>query len=372
MNETETKTRLTGTDLAERGLDALDVTGYEGVAVDNETKRGEISGVDWMKVIDLGKALAAMQDGMPPHVRGKWGIACRIAANAHMWRMDPFGIADQTYVVNNRIGYMSQLIHALINRNAPLRHRLSCEYSGEGQERQCKVSGEFLSGDVRDYTTPKMKDIKIKNSPLWTNDPDQQLWYFGVRSWGRKWVPEVVYGLYTKEELQADKTLGYEETAPGLHARLKGSAPSEEGHQAGFAADQLDNVENGGSGSWEQPEIPSEDRPRKAKTAATRGRPKSTTKLASDRPKGKATRKEADTESVSHETKGSSTVVSAVSYPSTVAEYVAYARRWIKAETDKVTLGQRWSSERKMRNSLGVTQEDRAPLEELMQRQLEK
>ena len=368
MNETETKTRLTGTDLVERGLDALDVTHYDKMPVDNSAKSGEISGVDWLKVMELGKALAGMQDGMPVHVRGRWGIGCRIAANAYQWRMDPFAIADQTYVVNNRLGYMSQLIHALINRNAPLMHRLECHYIGEGQERQCKVVGQFISGDERDYTTPKLKDIKIKNSPLWAGDVDQQLWYFGVRAWGRKWVPEVMLGVYTKEELESDPEAirGYDTATPGLHARLKGSAPSEEGHRAEHVAAQLDEIENGGPIIENTPAPEQGAGQRKAKTPKEGKDPTPTGKRAGKPPKGKAT---TPAETEAEPPRGQN--ASKVAYPSTVAEYLAYARRWIKAEPDKVALGQRWAGERKMRNDLGLTSEDREPLEALMQKRLD-
>jgi hypothetical protein len=36
----------------------------------------------------------------------------------------------------------------------------------------------YTDGSVRTYTSPMIKDIKVKNSPLWTADPDQQLFYF--------------------------------------------------------------------------------------------------------------------------------------------------------------------------------------------------
>jgi len=372
MNETETKTRLTGSDLATRGLDALDVTHYDQMPVDNAAKSGEISGVDWMKVMELGKALCAMQDGMPVHVRGRWGIGCRIAANAYQWRMDPFAIADQTYVVNNRLGYMSQLIHALINRNAPLMHRLECHYIGEGQDRQCKVVGYFISGDEREYTTPKLKDIKVKNSPSWAGDPDQQLWYFGVRAWGRKWVPEVMLGVYTKEELESDPEAirGYDTAAPGLHARLKGSERSEEGHHADNVAAQLDEIENGGEIVEEAPAP--ERRAGQGKTRAPKeGKdPTPKAKRAGKLPKGKASVEDVVKSTVEVGLKRGQTA-SKVEYPSTVAEYLAYARRWIKAEPDKVALGQRWAQERRMRNDLGLTSEDREPLEALMQKRLD-
>lgn len=364
MNE-QVKTKVTGTDLAERGLDALDVTHYDQMPVDNKPIPGAISNVDWMKVFDLGKALAAMKEGMPSHVRGAWGIGCRIAANAYNWKMDPFAIADQTYVVNNRLAYMSQLIHALINLNGNLVHRLSCEYIGKDGDLQCIVRGQFITGDEREYTTPKLKDIKVKNSPLWQSDPPQQLWYFGVRSWGRKWVPEVMLGVYTREELEQDPTLGYEAVTPGLHARLKGSAPADEGHKAGHAAAQLDAVENGGTIDHEPAEIQPAVDGRKRKARGEGSDTRQETKRAKSLPKAKATPSEKNPKKPTAEQKALEE-----EYPATVAEYLAYARRWIKATDDKVELGQRWSKERRMRNDLGMTAEDREPIEKLIQQKV--
>jgi len=340
--DSELKPRVTGTDLAQRGLEALDVTDYEKIPVEMTPVKGEINAVDWMKIMELGKALAGMKDGMPEHVRGKWGIGCRIAAHAAMWHMDPFSIADQTYVVGNRLGYMSQLIHARVNQGAPLMHRLSCEYTGEGDELVCIVRGQFISGDEREYETPKLGEIKIKNSPLWKADPKQQLWYFAVRAWARKWVPEVIFGLYTREELETDKSLGYEDTAPGLHARLKGSAPGDEGHKVGHAVEQLDQIENGGKSDETVPAAHARERGERVKARVAKHDSPKTTGRTSGAPKGKAKHKQDDTvEKVSRETKDSGTAVTAVTYPSNVAEYLAYARRWIKAEPSKVILGER-------------------------------
>jgi len=345
--------RVTGTDLVERGLEALDVTHYDQMPVDNVSIRGQISNVDWLKVAELGKLLASLQDEMPAHVRGRWGIGFRIAADAYQWGMSPTAIADQTYLVNNRLGYMSQLIHALINKFAPLMHRLECKYEDEGDKRVCICTGRFITGDEREYRTPEFGKITPKNSPLWKSDSDQQQWYFAVRAWGRKWVPEVVLGLYTKEELEADRELGYErEQAPGLHARLKGSPPSEEGHQSGHAAQELDQIEHP---QKEAPPAKQEHAPR-VKTQSKGSTALKETKRSTELPKPKVGKQQADT---------------VEKLPTNVAEYLLYAKRWIKACDDRVEMGDRWTKERKLRNALGVTAEDREALDELMAKKLE-
>ena len=58
--DSELKPRVTGTDLAQRGLEALDVTDYEKIPAEMKPVKGEINAVDWMQIMELGKALAGM------------------------------------------------------------------------------------------------------------------------------------------------------------------------------------------------------------------------------------------------------------------------------------------------------------------------
>ncbi len=54
---------------------------------------------------------------------------------------------------------------------------------------------------IVEYTSPKFVTINPKNSPLWKNDPDQQLFYFSVRSFARRHFPDVMMGIYTVDEM---------------------------------------------------------------------------------------------------------------------------------------------------------------------------
>ena len=42
----------------------------------------------------------------------------------------------------------------------------------------------------------------MRNSPLWTADPRQQLAYLAAKRWARLYCPDVVLGLYSEDELQ--------------------------------------------------------------------------------------------------------------------------------------------------------------------------
>jgi hypothetical protein len=55
---------------------------------------------------------------------------------------------------------------------------------------------------TREYQSPPLGTIKVKNSPLWQADLDQQFHYYGTRAWARRWRSSVILGIYTVEEAQ--------------------------------------------------------------------------------------------------------------------------------------------------------------------------
>src|SRR6185312_57462 len=147
---------VTKRDLVEKGIEALDLSNAGSMPVQHQPTGG-VSRVDIAQVIELGKIMAASQDAVPLHCRVNVGICVRVCFQAVEWGMSPFQVADQTYVVNNRLAYMSQILHAVIEGRAPLRSRLDCEYEGEGQDMKCTVRGVFKTGDVREYESPMVK-----------------------------------------------------------------------------------------------------------------------------------------------------------------------------------------------------------------------
>jgi hypothetical protein len=57
---------------------------------------------------------------------------------------------------------------------------------------------------VVEYTSPMLKDIKVKNSPLWAQDPAQQIGYYASRAMCRRHFPDVILGVYTPEEMNEE------------------------------------------------------------------------------------------------------------------------------------------------------------------------
>lgn len=154
------------------------------------------------EAMELAKLMAA-GNFVPPHLRGKAGDCLAVVMQATRWAMDPFAVAGKTYFVNDRMAYESQLVNAVINSANVLDGRLHPVWSGSGNELCCTVSGKLKGDPEVKIRRVEIKTIKTRNSPLWLQDPEQQIAYFTMRAWVRLHAPEVLLGVYTKDELEA-------------------------------------------------------------------------------------------------------------------------------------------------------------------------
>lgn len=159
------------------------------------------------EVIALADVMSRSQHAIPEHLRGNAGACLAVTMQSMRWEMDPFAVAAKTYKVKDIVAYEAQVISAVINTRAGLIRRPSIDFKGEGAKRQCVVTGEFLDGSIGVYESPEIGSITTKNSPLWKSDPDQQLGYFSVRSFGRRHCPEVILGVYDRDEVETAEPL---------------------------------------------------------------------------------------------------------------------------------------------------------------------
>ena len=241
---TEVATRGHGDAAVQRIEERIDKSITGGMVVND---RG-ISFQNATEVMEYAKMMATSMQAVPPHLRANPGACLAIIDDAIRFGMSPYALARKSYFVNDRVAYEAQVIAAIVIRYAPLKKRPSVTYLGEEGKgnRQCVVVGEFNDGVTQEYSTPKISEIKPKNSPLWTNDPDQQLAYYALRGFGRRHSPETLLGLYDREEIEGIVEGATAEVAAppkptGLAARLAGSKPA----ATGFHAEAVDRGLNG-------------------------------------------------------------------------------------------------------------------------------
>jgi len=143
------------------------------------------------------------------HFRNHPGACLGMVMQAMRWGMDPFAVANKTYLVKNRdgdeqIAFEAQLITAVLNTRAPIRGRIKYEFKGEGDSKKCRAYAYLadVDDDPVEAWSPPLSQIHPKNSPLWKSDPEQQLCYYTSRLLARRHFPEVLLGVYDPDELQ--------------------------------------------------------------------------------------------------------------------------------------------------------------------------
>ena len=156
------------------------------------------------EAMEIAKMMSISGVAVRSHFRNNAGACLAVAIQAWEWEMNPFAVANKSYAVNDQLAYESALYNAVATLRAPIDGRLQICYEGEGPSRQCKITAQLKEsaggGDV-EYVSPQFSQINPKNSPLWKNDPDQQLCYFSVRGFVRRHFPDVMMGVYTVDEL---------------------------------------------------------------------------------------------------------------------------------------------------------------------------
>lgn len=193
------------------------------------------------EVVKFAEVMCRADIALPKHLRGNAGACMAVALQALDWQMNPFAVASKSYQVNGAIAYEAQLIAAVVNTRSGIKGRLKYRYDGTGNDMTCTVTGT-IDGDELEYTTPTIGSITTKNSPLWKSDPQQQLGYFAARSWARRHTPEVILGVYDREEAEQfhgpENARDVTPAQPSVMERLKAahSAPQQsEDEREGFS-----------------------------------------------------------------------------------------------------------------------------------------
>jgi hypothetical protein len=216
-------------------------------------KGGGVDYANLRDLVDAAKLLAASGPYLPPFMQGNVGACLANCMRAQELGVSPLALAKWTYVVEQYIGgqkveqiaYESQMFHAVIEARAPITTRLQVSYEGEGDNRRCRVWATFkgerepryfppLDAAPDQFTLGKLRPKrnesgKIKGSPLWDLKPDLQLFYNMSRDWARMYAPDVISGMYGRDEMEdAGFTVASDtakDVSPRLAQRLSGNAP---------------------------------------------------------------------------------------------------------------------------------------------------
>ena len=160
----------------------------------------------------VAQIMASGKATIPAHLRGSPGDCFAILLQSARWGMDPYAVSQKTHLVNGTLGYEAQLVIAVVNANAPIVGRLKFEWFGPWEKVSNGKTDKSDAG-VRVFATLRgddepselkitMAQSGVRNSPLWADDPRQQLAYLAAKRWARLYCPDVILGVYTPDELE--------------------------------------------------------------------------------------------------------------------------------------------------------------------------
>lgn len=164
------------------------------------------------QLVRFAELMAQSKATVPQHLAGKPADCLAVTMQAAQWGMNPFAVAQSTHVVNGTLGYEAKLVNAVVSSSNLLTSRLNYRWDGDWS----KVNGKTdkspsltvtVSAVIKGEAEPReltisMAQAGVRNSPLWEQDPRQQLAYLCVKRWARLHAPDVLLGVYTPDELQ--------------------------------------------------------------------------------------------------------------------------------------------------------------------------
>ena len=180
----------------------------------------------------IAKALAS-STLIPPQFQGQQGFAnCLVALEiANRMRMSPFQVMQNLHIIHGRPSWSSQFIIGLINgcgRFSPLRY----EMSGTGESLACYCvatelsSGKDLKGPTVSMAMAKKEGWSTKGGSKWQSMPELMIRYRAAAFWGRLYIPELLVGIQTQEEVVDVEPVTVSDPVADLNAAIPEQAPA--------------------------------------------------------------------------------------------------------------------------------------------------
>jgi hypothetical protein len=136
-------------------------------------------------------------------------------------RMSPFQVMQNLHIIHGRPSWSSQFIIGLVNgcgRFSPLRY----ETTGSGDSLACYCvatelsSGSDLKGPTVTMAMAKKEGWSTKSGSKWLTMPELMIRYRAAAFWGRLYIPELLVGIQTEEEVVDVEPVTVRQAEPAL------------------------------------------------------------------------------------------------------------------------------------------------------------
>jgi hypothetical protein len=130
-------------------------------------------------------------------------IAIELSARMHS---SPLMVMQNLYIVHGNPSFSAKFIIAMINQSKEF-SRLKFEFTGEGKTRSCTATatelatGEKLIGPKITWKMAEDEKWTTKSQSKWQTMPDVMFQYRAATFWARMYVPDMLMGMYTTDEV---------------------------------------------------------------------------------------------------------------------------------------------------------------------------
>jgi len=161
---------------------------------------------------------------VPAHYRGKTEDCMIVFNQAVRLGVDPMLFMQKTYVISGKLGIETQMAIALTNNKKIFKDLIRYEYSGEKtateDTRKCVASAVTQNGMecVAECSVQDAKDAGwwSKGGSLWPKLTSDFLTYRAAIRLIRRYCPQVLFGMETKEELDDSTVINITPESPTL------------------------------------------------------------------------------------------------------------------------------------------------------------
>lgn len=160
------------------------------------------------EAMDLAEFMATSKT-VPMHLQKSPADCLQVILLAIRWQIDPFAIAQSTSLIHGRLMYEGKLTMAVVNTSPRIRGRLHFAYAGEKDDREVTCYGTLVGEAEPVSVNVRLRDARTDNK-VWRTQPDQQLAYHSSRVWARRYVPELMLGIFGPEEMGSADTPLYD------------------------------------------------------------------------------------------------------------------------------------------------------------------
>jgi len=196
----------------------------------------------------IAKALAS-STLIPPQFQGQQGFAnCLVALEiANRMGMGIFQVMQNLHIIHGRPSWSSQFIIALINgcgRFEPLQYELG----GKGEEMACrcsaveKASGKTVTGPAVSMAMARAEGWSTKAGSKWKTMPELMLRYRAAAMFGRLYVPDLLVGIQSQEEVVDIQPVSVSETPAASVADLNAAIAKPEPTPAPASEPETDEL----------------------------------------------------------------------------------------------------------------------------------